>query len=888
MACPKAAAAKAIERSLRDSEATLTVKRVGSKAAFLDALESFAPDAIAMTWRLRGFTALEAVQLLQRRKRATPLIVVVALDGKPSGAECVEEVAVAWLRVADLERLPAALRRSMRKGTEEALRESEERYRAFLSQSSEGIWRYEVEQPIPLDLPVDEQIELCYRHAYLAECNDAMARMYGFSRAAELVGARLGDLMPHSDPRSIEHLRAFAAAGHRMVDAESHEVAKDGSERYFLNNMIAVIEHGKVARVWGTQRDITERKRAEDALRASEARYRLLFEANPHPMWVYDLETLRFLAVNDAAIKHYGYTRDEFLRMTIKDIRPAEDVPRLPANVAAITDGVDEAGEWRHCKKDGTVIDVEITSHTLDFAGRRAEVVLAHDVTARRRAEEAAQESEARFRSAFVHAPIGVALVSTEGRFLQVNQACCDILAYPEQELLATGFQALVHPDDLQACLYEFRRLLAGDVGSAHMETRHVRKNGEVIWILLSASPVCDAHGRILYFIAQIQDVTERRRAEEALRQSEERYRLLFENNPQPMFVFDLESLEFLAVNEAAVRHYGYSREEFLAMTIKDIRPAEDVPLLMELLSRMAVGYYAVPRPVRHCKKDGTPIDVEIVAYRFQHRGKTSVLVTVHDVTERLRAERERQAIEQKLLETQKLESLGVLAGGIAHDFNNLLAAILGNVSLAGMQTPPESPTRPYLTSVEVAAHRAADLCKQMLAYSGKGHFVVQHVNLNTLINEMANLLRVSIGKGILLKLNLAPSLPVISGDATQLRQVVMNLIINASEAIGDSPGAISLATGVTRATRAVLADTYLAPELPEADYLFLEVTDTGCGMDAATRARIFDPFFSTKFTGRGLGLAAVLGIVRGHGGAVKVESAPGQGSTFRVLLPCL
>jgi len=163
----------------------------------------------------------------------------------------------------------------------------------------------------------------------------------------------------------------------------------------------------------------------------------------------------------------------------------------------------------------------------------------------------------------------------------------------------------------------------------------------------------------------------------------------------------------------------------------------------------------------------------------------------------------------------------------------------------------------------------------------------VQHINVNTIINEMTNLLQVSIGKHILLRLNLAPSLPLVQADATQVRQVVMNLIINAAEAIGDKEGAVSLATGVARMSREALADTQLAPDLPEGDYLFIEVTDTGSGMDEQTRARIFDPFFSTKFTGRGLGLASVLGIVRGHQGAIKVASAPGQGSTFRILLPC-
>ena len=276
-------------------------------------------------------------------------------------------------------------------------------------------------------------------------------------------------------------------------------------------------------------------------------------------------------------------------------------------------------------------------------------------------------------------------------------------------------------------------------------------------------------------------------------------------------------------------------------------------------------------------------------------RGQSvSILSLVQDVTERVVAEQagrktaaEQQALERKLQEAQKLESLGVLAGGIAHDFNNLLTGVFGNASLARLDLPADSPVQPLLEQIEVAAMRAADLCKQMLAYSGKGRFVVQRLALNALIEDITRLLQVSISKRSVLKFSLAEALPPVLGDATQLRQVVMNLVINASEAIGEKSGFISITTGLTRADRAYLAGTFFAPDLPEGDYLFLEVADNGGGMPPEVQARIFDPFFTTKFTGRGLGLAAVLGIIRGHKGALKVFSEPGWGTTFKILFPC-
>src|SRR5439155_19214301 len=188
---------------------------------------------------------------------------------------------------------------------------------------------------------------------------------------------------------------------------------------------------------------------------------------------------------------------------------------------------------------------------------------------------------------------------------------------------------------------------------------------------------------------------------------------------------------------------------------------------------------------------------------------------------------------------------------------------------------------QPYLEQIEVAAARAADLCKQMLAYSGKGRFVVNRIDLNALIEDTTRLLQVSISKRAVMKFHLAEGLPVVLGDATQLRQVIMNLVINASEAIGDKSGFISISSGMTRADRAYLAGSYFAPDLPEGDYVFLEVADNGGGMPPEVQAKIFDPFFTTKFTGRGLGLAAVLGIVRGHKGALKVFSEEGWGTTF-------
>jgi PAS domain S-box-containing protein len=260
----------------------------------------------------------------------------------------------------------------------------------------------------------------------------------------------------------------------------------------------------------------------------------------------------------------------------------------------------------------------------------------------------------------------------------------------------------------------------------------------------------------------------------------------------------------------------------------------------------------------------------------------------MEDVSAAKRSEEDRLQLERKILQTQKLESLAVLAGGIAHDFNNILTAILGNISLALMDLSPVSPAREQLVEAEKATGRAAELVKQMLAYSGKGRFVVQRVDLREVVKEMAHMLEASISRQVTLRQDFANPLPTIEVDVNQLRQVIMNLVVNASEAVTAPNGIITLGTGAMECTQAWLADCWPQEPISDGLYVYLEVLDTGCGIAPELMSRIFDPFFSTKFTGRGLGLAAVLGIMRGHKGAIKVRSEPGKGSAFRVLFPAV
>jgi len=419
--------------------------------------------------------------------------------------------------------------------------------------------------------------------------------------------------------------------------------------------------------------------------------------------------------------------------------------------------------------------------------------------------------------------------------------------------------------------------------GSVLLEPPGTAAPGEREVLLIQASLAVGALTSLLVGAV----TTERNETMRALGESEQRATALFTQAPDAIFMLEGEPPQvgrILAANPAAGHMHGVDPELFAGRPLGDFQPAGQREALQEALER-AKADERVRVEIARVRGDGSEVDVEMHAQAFHVRGHRYLLAFDRDITERRRNEAERAAMEEKLRETQKLESLGLLAGGIAHDFNNLLTGILGHANLARRSTVP-SEIDACLEQVEQSTERAAELCGQMLAYAGKGRFEVNHVDLSAAVHETTSLLRASIGRGVRLELQLATGLPIVEGDLTQIRQIIMNLVLNGAEATEGKAGVIRVTTGVMDADAAYLATTHLAPDLPEGRYVFLEVADNGRGMSDDTLARIFDPFFSTKFTGRGLGLAAVIGIVRGHSGALKVESQEGVGTIFRLLLP--
>lgn len=381
----------------------------------------------------------------------------------------------------------------------------------------------------------------------------------------------------------------------------------------------------------------------------------------------------------------------------------------------------------------------------------------------------------------------------------------------------------------------------------------------------------------------------ERMRSEESLRESEERFRVIFEQAAIGVVQLDVRTNRFVRMNERYCRILGRSEQELRECDIATVTHPDDRESSTRALARLVSGEvreYSLEK--RYLRPDGEIRWVNLNVSAMWRPGEPPSLniAVVEDITDRKKAEEDRRRLEDQLRHAQKLESLGVMAGGIAHDFNNLLTGILGYCDLARRELPPGSTAGDLIEQAVRGARQAADLTKQMLAYSGKGTFVVEPVVLSNLIEDMARLLQISISKRCVLRFDFDPRLPAIEADSAQIRQIVMNLVINASEAIGDRDGTIAVTAASHECDSAALVGVIADPPLQPGRYVVLEVADSGAGMTVETRARIFDPFFTTKFTGRGLGLSAVLGIVRGHHGGIQCESEPGRGTTFRLFFP--
>jgi len=499
------------------------------------------------------------------------------------------------------------------------------------------------------------------------------------------------------------------------------------------------------------------------------------------------------------------------------------------------------------------------------------------------------KESKIRIKAITSSANDAIIMMDSDGAVTFWNHAAERMFKIPSDEIMGGRIDEFIIPpryiEEYKKGIARFRDSGAGPVIGKTVEYTAMRGDGEEFPVELSLSTVL-VEGK-WHAIGAVRDITERKQEELSHRRLYDKHRKIVENSPSGIMMLD-NDLVIVYENPEMKKIIGVPNGQdspAIGMKIIDLPSVKVAKIghVFEALRQDRKIFTEFPFISIFGKESfmsitGVPI--------FENGSFAGAILIINDVLERKRMEEQEKNLEKQIQRTQKLESLGILAGGIAHDFNNLLTSILGNADLALMDLPVTSPVRSYIKDIGTSSRRAADLTRQMLAYSGKGKFIIRSVCLNEIIEEMGHLLEVAISKKVVLKYDLSKTLPHIEADVTQINQVIMNLIINASEAIGERSGVISLTTGAMECDKTYLKKAWRVDDLPEGLYVYLEVADTGSGMDKDTLDKVFDPFFTTKFTGRGLGMAAVQGIARGHNGAIKVYSEIGKGTTFKVLFP--
>ncbi len=743
-------------------------------------------------------------------------------------------------------------------------------------------------------------------------------------------------------------------------------------------------------------------------LQTTDMDYQLLFEHNPQPMWLYDIETLQFLAVNESAIEKYGYTREEFLSMTIEQIRPAEDVPTLHEMLRKTDLDPSRQWEWRHQKKDGSIFTVEIRYRpTMMFAGRKANFILINDITERLKAKEALILSEERFRKLMETTTAAIFFYFND-RFHYVNQATEQITGYTKDELAGMNILQVVHPDDRELVKERAAARLRGEKVPTRYELKVLTKLGETRWIDLSAG-LLQMEGKNA-IIATGVDITESRKNLEELRRSEELTHRILEAVPGGIIEISADG-RVLQANLEAQHCFGLSPLEFLQSSLEQLArkmlwedgtkvEQEDFPVVKCLMTgehqsavimgvRRSEGgiswglFTTVPlldvatgktngavltflditgrkftedalreseeRYRKFFEEDITgdyiastdgcilacnPAFANIFGFESVESAMFSNLNaiyaephTIGAVAELLRAKKKieyhesvgkrcngkpvyiienliglfddegiligikgyvfdntaHKLLEQQMQETVKIEGLGRLAGGIAHDFNNLLGIILGYTERLTGNGMTDQRSMQDVKAIHIAAQRGANLVRQLLTFARKTDVAFEEMNVNSIVDELGKLLKETFPKNIVLKVQSEAAMPPIIGDVNQIHQAVLNLCVNARDAM-PAGGTITLRTETV--TGFMLREKF--PDAQADFYANITVKDTGSGMDEEVRSKIFEPFFSTKGPGKGtgLGLAVVHGIVNSHHGIIDVISARGKGTIFNLYFP--
>ncbi len=622
-----------------------------------------------------------------------------------------------------------------------------------------------------------------------------------------------------------------------------------------------------------------ERKRIEAALHQREQELRTLTENAPDIIARFD-RNLRHLYVNAAVEPVTGLSVQDFLGKTNRELgMPAAQVNQWEALLRQVfSTGEPTAFEFEFSTPQGLRYYQSrcVPEFALD-GSIDSVLVITRDMTEQKQAVASLRESEARFSAAFAYAAIGIALCSLEGRFLQVNPALCEIMGYSESELLAVDFQTITHPEDLESDLSQMQRLLTGEIRYYHLEKRYFHKSGQTVWVLLSVALVRDEEGQPLYLVAQIQDVSDRKRAEQKVQEQA----ALIDISPDAILVRNLDC-QVLFWNQGAEQIYGWSATTILGQNSREfLFKSSSSQLDIALQSVLETGEWQ--GELSKVTQSGQEVLVSSHWKLLRNEtGQPHAILTIdRDITEQKR-------LEAQFLRAQRLESLGTLASGIAHDLNNVLTPILTIAQLLPLKLPVLSEQNQELLKIlEASTRRGAHMVKQILTFARGLEGDRGPLSIGHLLGELAAMIERTFPKSITFSHPIVPrDLWFVSANATHLYQVCMNFCVNARDAMPNG-GTLSISAENRVITE---TDVRLHLDAKVGPYVVITFSDTGTGIAREHLDRIFEPFFTTKAVGAGtgLGLSTALGIIKNYGGFVTVMSELGQGTQFQIFLPAI
>ena len=738
-----------------------------------------------------------------------------------------------------------------RKRAESALRESEERYRALFERNLAGVF-------------------VTTWDGRVLDCNQAMANFLGFKSRLEAKAIRVTDLY-YSQEERAEFLARLEAEG-RLSNYEVRLRRQDGKLVWLIGNISTTTDTASGVRIIeGTLIDVSDRKLVE----AENARLAQIVNSSEDAIFSATPEGI-IATWNAGAERMFGYTAEEIKGKHFSVLIPREHRVDLAGYQERLRGG--EAlvhNELEHLRKDGSKFPVFLTlSPMIDANGEFTGVsVIARDITKRKQAEEALRESEERFRSLVQNATVGIYRTTPDGRILMANPSLIKMLGYSNfKELAARDLSDCGFAPGYSRKAFQERIEREGEVKG--LETAWKRLGGSVTYVRESARAVRGESGKVLYYDGIVEDITDRKQAEA------EHVRLVtaIEQSAEAVLITDTHG-NIKYVNPAFTRITGYRREEAVGQNPRILKSGKQDSTSYQQLWETILKGETWQGELTNRRKDGSLYteQMSITPVRSEHDEITHFIATKQDITER-------KALEGQLQQASKMEAVGRLAGGVAHDFNNLLTVINGYSELLLADFSPDTKTSGYLKEIIEAGVRAASLTRQLLAFSRHQVLNPQVLDLNTLVSNMEKMLRRLIGEDIILRTVLAPALGQVMADPGQVEQVLMNLAVNARDAM-------PMGGHLTLETRNVELDQDYGqnhPTVKPGPYVMVAVADTGVGMTLETKARIFEPFFTTKEIGKGtgLGLATVYGIVKQSGGSIWVYSEPGQGTVFKVYFP--